>query len=95
MRPPQLQLHISTCIVLMFAAGGLFWVNIHSKMSIGWPAVFFLRPNAEWELWIPDELMEAGHWDIAILFFDVLIALAILAATAFLCEWCLRRRRPI
>ncbi len=31
MRPPRFQLHLTTCIVLMFVAGGLLWANMRPR----------------------------------------------------------------
>jgi len=36
MRRPWFQLHLSTCIVLMFAAGGLLWANIVPGKNAYW-----------------------------------------------------------
>jgi hypothetical protein len=53
MKLPRLQLHLSTCIVLMFVAGGVIWANIaphlreqngNSSISqFGWPFVISNR----------------------------------------------------
>ncbi len=104
MKLPRLQLHLSTCIVLMFVAGGFIWKNLPQRNYIpqyvmteqevisyftqGWPYIFRT----------PTEITDRG--DIiygrvvyAPLAANLFIAFAILAPVAFVCEWFLRRRR--
>lgn len=105
MKLPRLQLHLSTCIVLMFVAGGLIWANVPQKRDVplqvkteseliayfaqGWPYSFRIL-----EFVNPD--VTEGYYDTRLeyapLARNICIALAILAATAILCEWLLRRR---
>ncbi len=72
MRLPKLQLHLTTCIVLMFVAGGLLWMNLtptHAakpyfsyEISYGWP----LAVRSGWidrgmrypDSWTREELFE-------------------------------------
>ena len=149
MRLPKLQLHLTTCIVLMFAAGGLLWANLTTSTppwatkAWGWPfhlryeieehenihEVTFtdqefqnLKPNwgverkldngnlvlfdrfGETEFEPPT--LDRNSWVVVrrkvverrptyFILLNIITALAILATTAFLCEWLLRRRRQI
>src|ERR1043165_926271 len=96
MKLPRIQLHLSTCILLMFVAGGLGWANVKAKpgytadkevlvcVERGWPT----RVHVEWEIFYPHE----DHWNWTHIAINLATALAILAAIAFACEWIIRRR---
>jgi hypothetical protein len=102
MRLPKLQLRLITCIVLMFVAGGLVWANLQPRLDdqywfrvdfayardaylfYGWPA------DAKYQV-----VLEDATWNIRNLIINVATALAILTATAVLCEYALRCRRKI
>ena len=87
MRLPRLQLHLSTCIVLMFVAGGIMWLNLDDSI------VPFREASYADLLW--------GGWpwywrmtdrQVRVVFADSLIqairaALPIIDAVAFVCEW--------
>src|SRR5437667_36465 len=99
MKLPRLQLHLSTCIVLMFVAGGLLWANavphkietenIYGRYDVimikrGWPAA-----SNCYDLYTAETV-----WSFRNFALNVLVILAILAAVAFVCEWIIRRRNP-
>jgi hypothetical protein len=102
-KPPRrarFQVHLSTAIVLMFAAGGLMWLNvdIHSDCKFfGWPYdvvawsdAYCLFDNA------PDAIVLGHHLIIAtnriMWFSDISFILAILFSVWYACEWLIRRR---
>ena len=43
---PLLQLHLSTCVILMFVAGGIIWCNVRFyhdwAWGYGWPCMFYI-----------------------------------------------------
>jgi hypothetical protein len=92
MKLPRLQLHLSTCIVLMFVAGGLVWANALkvydlktldiSSFTQGWPLPYFKIDYPAEDYYYPQNLAV-----------NLATALAILAAVAFVCEWSIRRRK--
>ncbi len=121
------QVHLSTCIVLMFVAAGLVWLNLKARPAIeqgsidqntksrvghlekyytrlqirGWPYEFQnffedtkMQNDFQEALREPGEIRLPGAEGIhlAQLSLNILFALAILAATAFGCEWWVRRR---
>ena len=105
MKLPRLQLHLSTCIVLMFAAGGLVWANVREHSlpvkelplaeytTTNLPDYFVIASGIGW----PRPFWYAGtgwgpFWDWPRFAFNLATALAILAAVAFVCEWIIRRR---
>ena len=105
MKSPRLRLHLSTCILLMFVAGGLVWANLQKRHH-----PFIGRPDLigndcwGWPAPVRDEVYEgnfkAGSWTVAEAFrwsklncvFDVAVGLTLLVAVAFSSEWFIRRR---
>jgi|SRR5579862_1262852 len=102
-RRARFQIHLSTAIVLMFVAGGLIWANIgvsiyklnfhgtrSTHLQYGWPfkaPLFIIEENGV------QFAPRATPIFFAIFFVpDLLIAVGILLATGFTCEWLIRRR---
>lgn len=97
------QLHLSTCVVLMLAAGVLMWANIQFIVDLdygerGWPWPYYRevytiqyigrsRPLPEFDKW-PEP-----YYMIDSLVMDIGVGIAILAVIAAFCEWLIRRRR--
>ncbi|HYG78437.1 MAG TPA: hypothetical protein VEK08_25775 [Planctomycetota bacterium] len=100
MKPRWFQLHLSTCVVLMFVAGGLLWANLVERKQIdsdnrvwahlGWPIWFTSTFKGGWiSIGKPERWYEFhSTW----LVFDVLIGLALLFTVATAIESYLRRR---
>ena len=103
--PPRkrFQIHLSTAIVLMFVAGGLIWANTewqfefdqHSGIDgpqpgLGWPCIAFI-PAQDVRyggmFYRPAHEAFVFHSMIAL---DVTVALFILLAVWFICEWLIR-----
>ncbi len=100
--PPRkrFQIHLSTAIVMMFVAGGIIWANAlqsdgsspegaYRRYTYGWPLEFYHRQ------FYGDILLEATwgvYYPYARIIIDLVVALAILFSTHFLCEWLIRRR---
>lgn len=94
----RFQVHLSTALVMMVVAGGIVWANtrpVHfmnddfpkrDTIAYGWPcdALRFL-PIGKDLTWILNEV----HPGLGV---DVLVALGILFAVWFVCEWWIRRR---
>ncbi len=95
------QIHLSTGIGLMFAAGVIVWANMQPVQFIpdwadsepaekfGWPATAATKYSA-YAMGSPSDVIVPDYGGI---FIDALTALAILAATAVACEWLSRPRR--
>jgi len=97
------QIHLSSAVVLMFVAGILIYLNIHSRTNL-----WVLLPGGEipgygWPLFVQywifmidsEEATLAGkygyiHWQHLLI--DALIALSILVVVAVLLEWRIRRK---
>ncbi len=107
MKLPRLQLHLTTCIVLMFVAGGLLWLNfspseltidIHEEDASPSPLVYAIEKGWPWHCYT-ENLYDLSpiwwRWNQLNLILNSLIALAILAAVAALSERLIRRRRKI
>src|SRR3954470_24132133 len=98
MKLPRIQLHLSTCMVMMFVAGGFIWKNLPQRNYIpqyvmtksevfsyfeqGWPFIFRT----------PAEITERGdiifgRLQYAPLGANIIIVVAILFPAAFACEW--------
>jgi hypothetical protein len=107
-RPPSFwrQVHLSTCVLLMFASGSLIWINLHPRVLKsayivawgdwkGWtegPLVRYLGwPSFFSEQSIKPEGPVIVHWWSLV--FDVAVGLALLFLVWFLCEWWIWRRR--
>ena len=87
------QFHLSTAVVLMFVAAGLIWANAErTKFSLGeqicyfrgWPYTFDGNIQA-------DVIHDFFRWNNVV--WNIAIALLILGAVAFVCEWTARRKR--
>ncbi len=84
------QLSLTTCILMMVVAGVLVWGNVKSSFRIGWPLICYRKM-----LFNPvggPHLNTYHFWNSDRLILDVVVALAILAATATLSETLIRRR---
>ena len=113
-RPRRFQIHLSTAIVMMFAAGGLIWSNtiatikqelkfemdmeqyrearkngylahvyrdiLITEISYGWPCVAIIYSERS-----------GTRATMIYLVFNTCVALTIIFATWFLCEWAIRR----
>jgi len=84
------QLSLTTCIVMMAVAGGLVWANMKSSLSIGWPSICYR--NLLFNPVGGPHLNTYHFWYTDRLILDVVAALALLAVTAFACEFFIRRR---
>ena len=82
----RLQFHLSTAVVLMFVAGGLLGLNL-AEHNIPAAPIEQGRPNPCYFHFGKTHF----YWDYRNLKLDAFTALAILFATAFLCEWLLRK----
>lgn len=89
-RRRRLQMHLSTAIVMMIAAGGLIYLSVRSYNHIiflGWPK--------EFGIWSDEPFKDTGNrvtiefWSA---FIDLAVALAILCGVWFVSEWWIRRR---
>jgi hypothetical protein len=101
----RFQIHLSTAVVLMVSAGGLLWLNVHGwegpefKFSddingpefketyFGWPwyAALSLPVKQETIVW-------RLSYDINLILLDGAIGVLLLAITAFISEYLVRRR---
>jgi hypothetical protein len=90
------QIHLSTAIVLMFAAAGLLWVNAApaedrrnwtTTFRYGFPKFFYHRDYDH----RGSGDFEGDRFSVPSFVLDVCVMLAILFAVAFLCEWLIRR----
>ena len=95
----RFQLHLSTCVVLMFIAAGLAWANLHAyefwkvELSTGAGEVQSLARGWPAQHWVCLENDHAnGEYIVLGIALNAAIALAFLAATAFTCEVFPRRR---
>jgi hypothetical protein len=99
MKLPRPQLHLTTCIILMFVAGGLVCANMVQKAHVelpyhgltyfdyGWPMIVY-RLNQE-----ADRVPPIATWHFSAIGMNTLAALAILTVVALVCEWLVRRRK--
>jgi len=81
----RFQVHLSTAVVLMFAAGGMIWLNVTDRWQgfhslYGWPLVAM-------EAW-HSTILDGTQRNLLIgsIALDALTALAILFAVWFVCE---------
>jgi len=94
---PLYQLHLSTCVVLMFVAGTMVWLNLVERRSsdnwpydryFGWPwtavEIDFDAPYGSMT-----NMFWHNRWRIAT---NLSVCLPLLTAVAFVCEYCLRLR---
>jgi|SRR5579862_60054 len=103
-RRGRFQIHLSTAVVLMFVAGGIIWANV--RLSIygiyGWPWAAIWSDVPIWKrkpaitvatgVPFPSDMTFKNVYDARAISVDVAVALAILFAVWFLCEWLIRRR---
>src|SRR5205814_2111743 len=102
MKLPRLQFHLSTCIMLMFVAGLLLELNVLPRLehrthayreTYGpWGPPWGREYNEVLQGW-PVNFLDFQTIHITYIVVNIVAALAILAATAFACEWAIRRRR--
>ena len=99
---PWFQYHLSTCIVLMFVAGGLIWANAcANRPNLGWPQIFYESPQGPpgfdqfagadgrvWHLEKPTKY-SWNEWAFAS---DTAVMMVSLFIVACICEFLLRRR---
>lgn len=100
------QLHLSTCVVLMFVASGLLWTNVRENKSLevydnveihrsdrGFPLFYFTHGKVVGHYkYKDDEVKEVSHFDSSRMAANISIALGAIMLIAFACEF-LRRRR--
>jgi hypothetical protein len=112
-RRKRFQVHLSTAVVLMFAAGLLMSVNMMERVELklfsngttgvvnglyrttGWP--FAAREKLIELIGLPPNVMVCGNiffekWSSTAIELNAMVALAILFALWFVCEWWVRRR---
>jgi hypothetical protein len=81
------QLHLSTAVIVMFAAGLLLFLNCRKEMygggyyTQGWPGTFYYSGGYQQSL-----SFHLGPLEPAVLIVNVLFCLMILASLATLCE---------
>lgn len=89
------QLHLSTCVVLMLAAGGLLGLNLQrQRASYGWPLPIIV-------MWHADHVSPSGSWSYKVHYdpyppgiaINPIIWLSLLASCGAVCEWLIRRRK--
>ena len=105
-RPKRFQIHLSTAIVLMIAAGIVLWANTGGRASPnikgysggGWLEQRYGWPSEAARTYLP---VEGGEWSIETsdtvwriqgVAIDLAVALVILFAVGFVCERLIRRR---
>jgi hypothetical protein len=95
------QIHLSTAIVLMFAAGGLLWANcikvevnvpsdipIYGAIAYGWPCWVFLKRRGK----LAGVNMDGEWWFGSGILANVAVVAAILFVLAFVLEAIFDRR---
>lgn len=98
------QLHLSTCVVLMLAAGFLVWANVRERFNVdlnlerGWPLTCHRQIMVHFYSGPEENLPDFDKWPfvqylVGPLFMDFGVGITILAAIAAFCEWFIRRRR--
>jgi len=95
------QVHLSTCVVLMFVAGGVIWANVREQQTIeakteirerGWPLVFHSeRRERYFDSFVVLSFTDRSFVRLAA---DAAIGAGILVASAVLLELLTCRRRP-
>lgn len=102
-RRKWLQVHLSTAVVLMFAAGGMMWLNVTGHKTLKpdlWLENYFVEitdfgfPLVAKSHYSRPEIYfvrESDYWNEKEVVIDALFALAILFAVWFICEWWIRR----
>lgn len=99
---PWFQFHLSTAIIVMFAAAGLLWLNLNLMTGwtkagphYGFPLPFWTRWFAGW---VQDRLNGEGkpviHTEIwwGQLCVNLLLNAMVLIAIGWFCEWLIRRK---
>jgi|SRR5579862_1468022 len=86
-RRKWLQVHLSTAVVLMFAAGGLIWANTIAEVDggaryYGWPFIIYAHQGSRPPLYLR---MNEGV-DFAHVLWNSAISASILFAVWFVCE---------
>src|ERR1017187_4066860 len=106
-RRARFQVHLSTAIVLMFAAGGLMWVNMrgyitskyHSSdrdnliTAYGWPYKALYLSKVINKYHDRENYIEYfGYTEYWMGALDAVVAFVIVVFIWFACEWLIRRR---
>lgn len=99
-----LQIHLSTAIVLMFAASGILWLNT-KESAARWPPGVYYEPMPPgyhckafgWPytyriLYGSDSDNERSQFNDYTLTIDIIVALFTILITAVVCEWLIYRR---
>jgi hypothetical protein len=103
-RRPWFQLHLSTCVVLMFVAGALVWANARSCLTVeygyDWSGgtTAFRVYRIGWPVTLEQQydqqlgafLLEPRSYIVPAI--DIGVALMVLFGSVLLCEWLARRR---
>ncbi|MCZ7646661.1 MAG: hypothetical protein M5U26_15465 [Planctomycetota bacterium] len=100
---PLLRFHLSTLLVLSFAAGALLWANVNRLPEYRYPNIGCLsdaKPEhiqscgvpISWWIEFSVQGQPQRHLDYEMLAFDLLAGLALLSAVAMSLEWRARRR---
>ena len=105
--PPRkrFQIHLSTAIVMVFVAGALIWLNTIPTHFLNQGGRLFLILERGWPFYAASEggYTTIEHYTVIIgestwlfhwsgVIYDFTIALTILSAVWFLCEWLISRR---
>ncbi|MCW8132707.1 MAG: hypothetical protein KIS92_20335 [Planctomycetota bacterium] len=91
------RLHLSTCVILLFAAGALIGANLYPQRSFPAPNVMraIVQTNYGWPLVgkivVSNIYEDIDEWKLDNLVLDIIANAAILYAVAHLCEWRIRR----
>lgn len=100
------QVHLSTAIILMFAAGGIYWFEFYAttqrigvlRIQKGWPISFW---DAGEESYSVDDghrtsyrvrPLQGSGWQLNGVVIDLFCMVMFLTVITFACEWWIRRR---
>ena len=101
------QLHLSTAVVLMFAAGGLIWINAEKREidvdlgheiwmrthECGWPSVIWEGEGWSFIRPVGDYRFRPETWKANGLCWNIAVGLSLLFAIAVSCEILIRLRK--
>jgi hypothetical protein len=86
-RRKRFQIHLSTAVLLMLAAGAIVWANVKERP---WGERFIIRG---WPLdWMEYWGMSGKDYSLLGIPCDIVVAALLLFAVWFVCEWWIRRR---